>query len=181
MESILYLLLFFVFFFFSIFFTVYFGFLFYSAFYGAPYVPTSKKDLFEILSYAQLKPEQSFFELGCGDGRVTRMAVQQFKVKGTGIDINGLLVMWARCKAWMQGIGDIHFRVDNVTSCSFKNVDVIYMFLLPQLINTFYDRLAREVSPNTLIISHGFSVPQWNDYLVSKRPSRRFPTYYYRI
>jgi cyclopropane fatty-acyl-phospholipid synthase-like methyltransferase len=181
MVSLFYLGLFICFFALSIFFAVYFLLMLYSAFEGAPYVPTRDKDILEILSYAKLEPNQTFLELGCGDGRVTRTAVQHFHVRGIGIDVNLGLVLWARCKAWFQGLPHIQFRRDNVRSMSFDTIDVIYMFLLPKLIKTFSQRLALEVNPGTLVISHGFAVPGWEQYLMSKRHSRTFPTYYYKI
>lgn len=181
MSAVLYLFLFILFFLSSIFFAIYFILLLYSALEGAPYVPTRGKDIMEILSHADLKPGQSFLELGCGDGRVTRTAVKQYQVKGTGIDVNQGLVLWARLKAWFQGLPNVRFIRENVKTISFDKRDVIYMFLLPNLIKTFAERLAVEVEPNTLVISHGFRVPQWAEHLEYTRKSPSFPTYYYRL
>jgi cyclopropane fatty-acyl-phospholipid synthase-like methyltransferase len=148
---------------------------------GAPFVGTRNKELISILSQANLKQGQSFLELGCGDGRVIRTAVKKFHVRGTGIDVNAAFILWARFWSWVEGLSGIDFRLGNVKTYSFKDVDVIYMFLLPRLIHTFSDRLAREVDPGTLVISHGFTVPDWEEYLVEKRSSRHFSTYYYKI
>lgn len=181
MLAILYLFLFILFFASSILFALYFILALYSALEGAPYVPTNKQDIREILSYAKLKPGQTFLELGCGDGRITRAAVKHFRVKGIGVDVNHGLVLWARLHAWIQGLSDIHFSRNNVKKVPFRNIDVIYIFLLPKLINTFSDRLALEADPETLVISHGFRIPQFADRLEDVRPSKSFPTYYYRM
>lgn len=181
MEVYLYLFLFVLFFIFSVFFAAYFIILLYSAFKGAPYVPTRAKDIQDILSHADLKSGQTFIELGCGDGRVTREAVKQYGVKGRGIDVNQALILWARLKSWLLGVPNVHFEKNNVKTMSYADIDVIYMFLLPSLIETFHNRLVREVKPDTLIISHGFKVSGWEKYLTYKRSSRTFPTYYYRI
>jgi SAM-dependent methyltransferase len=148
---------------------------------GAPFVGTRNKELVSILSQAKLQSGETFLELGCGDGRVIRTAAKHFQVTGTGIDVNGAFVLWARFWTWAQGLSGIDFKVGNVKTYPFKNVDVIYLFLLPRLINTFADRLPEEVSSGTLVISHGFSVPKWNQYLLKKRSSRYFSTYYYKI
>lgn len=181
MGVVLYLLLFTLFLGGAVFLAVYYILMLYSSIQGAPYVPTRTKELIDILTHADLKPGQRFLELGCGDGRVTRAAVRHFQVRGRAVDINGGLILWARIKTWLKRMPRIHFHVGNVKHMSFRDVDVIYMFLLPQLIQTFADRLAYEVKPDTVVISHGFSVPQWEQFLQHKRISRYFSTYYYKI
>jgi tRNA A58 N-methylase Trm61 len=51
-------------------------------FLGAPYVPTSQKDIEEILKRAKLKKGQQFLELGSGDGRIIRAAVKNTRSMG---------------------------------------------------------------------------------------------------
>src|SRR3989344_8472148 len=64
--------------------------------FGAPYVPTSSKILDEILKEARLEKGQLFIELGSGDGRVLRRAVKNFQVKGVGVDMNPLPIIYSK-------------------------------------------------------------------------------------
>jgi SAM-dependent methyltransferase len=157
--------------------------LLYSAFKGAPYVATRKKDIQSILGPAKLKRGQNFLEIGCGDGRIVRYAVQNYGVYGVGMDVNLVFVYWARLKALLQGINDSHlkFRKGNVMNFSFKDVDIIYMFLLPNLIERFYKRIEEGINRDVLVISHGFIISAWADKLIFKRTAKDFHSYYYKV
>ncbi|MFH0979739.1 MAG: class I SAM-dependent methyltransferase, partial [Candidatus Roizmanbacteria bacterium] len=107
---ILYLLLILLLLAFLIFMSVYTVFLIYSSAMGSPYVATSKKRIQEILKEANLKKGKIFVELGCGDGRIVRTAVKHYEVKGVGIDINPLLIYWAK----ILGKNKAQFKVENI-------------------------------------------------------------------
>jgi hypothetical protein len=49
----------------------------------APWVPTRSKDIKRGLDLAKMKPNEIFFELGCGDGRVVFFANKNYKVNAT--------------------------------------------------------------------------------------------------
>ena len=83
--------------------------LLYSSIMGAPYVPTSKKHIDEILKKANLKKDQVFMELGSGDGRIVRRAVQVYGVKGIGVDINSLLIILSKLLASRQHLEEVTF------------------------------------------------------------------------
>jgi len=70
--------------------------LIYSTIMGSPYVPIRRKKIREILKEADLKQNKKFIDIGCGDGRVVKEAVQTFNVKGTGIDINPIILYKAK-------------------------------------------------------------------------------------
>lgn len=154
--------------------------LLFSSFMGAPYVPTNMKEIELILKEARLKKGQRFIELGCGDGRVTCMAVKKYGVRGLGIDINPTFVYLSRLKAWLQKIEQVEFRVQNVFDVSIKDFHIIYMFLMPEMITSLKDKL-KTVEKGTMIISHGFKIKDWDDYMIKTLQRKPFPTYYYRV
>ncbi|NTU73819.1 methyltransferase domain-containing protein [Candidatus Roizmanbacteria bacterium] len=150
----------------------------FSSLMGSPYVPTKKKEIEEMLKTAKLKKGQKFLELGSGDGRVVRTAVKMFGVVGQGIDINPTLVWIARFKARLQKLKNITFKTQNIFSTSYKDADVIYLFLMPELIAKMRPKMETEIKPTTIIISHGFKVEGWTPYqTIVHKP---FPTYYYQ-
>src|SRR5690349_926193 len=65
-------------------------------FMGAPFVPTSRKELRQVLKKAGLKKRMTFIDLGSGDGGVIREAVSNFGVLGIGIELNPLLIWYSR-------------------------------------------------------------------------------------
>lgn len=149
--------------------------------YGSPFVPTGHRTLRRILSEADLKAGQMFVDLGCGDGRVVRMAVQQYGVVGIGVDINPFLVLLARFTAWLEGLHFIEFRIENMKDADLTNADAIYMFLMPQLILDIRGKLEAELKNGAIIISHGHKIPNWDVYNYKTLENDMFPTYFYHL
>ena len=161
--------------------SIYISGLIYSVFMGAPYVPTQKKHLKDILKLAKLKQGQNFLEIGSGDGRVVSEAVHTYKVNGKGIEINPILVTQARLIAALRKLDTIEFVRQDIRKMDFKAYDVIYIFLLPGIIETLRERIEKDCKKGTLIICHGFQIKAWEKKLEQKREIKPFYTYYYRL
>lgn len=147
---------------------------------GAPYVSTKDTAYRQILAEADLQPEQLFIELGSGDGRLVRHAVLNYRVKGIGVEINPTLTYLARRRAKKQRLRNITFLTQNIKDTDLRSADVIYMFLLPQLIDQLKDKLTNEPKNNTLIISHAFKI-HYLERFQFKKIDGKFQTYFYRI
>jgi hypothetical protein len=152
-----------------------------SDFKGAPFVPTSNRNLKEILGKAKLKKGQIFLELGSGDGRVLREAVEKFGVLGIGIEVNPMLVYLSKLIARIQNLSNIKFLRLSFFDYSFKESDVIFMFLLPKTIKKLREKFLGECKKGTLIISHGFKIEDFEKKLIQKIEKEPYPTYYYKI
>jgi cyclopropane fatty-acyl-phospholipid synthase-like methyltransferase len=64
--------------------------LFISIFDGAPYVPALKKSQVAVFKLLDLKPGQTFVDLGSGDGKMLRFAAKN-GLKAIGYEINPVL------------------------------------------------------------------------------------------
>lgn len=156
--------------------------LLFSAFKGAPYVPTSKRQLNTILENAHLKKGAQFVELGSGDGRMVRLAVKKFGVKGIGIEINPLLIWWSRLLSRWDGTSKgVHFIQKNVFNYSLVNVDCLYIFLMPELIVKLLPKFKSELQKGTTIVSHGFKIVGFEKHLIHTVQDKAFSTYYYKV
>lgn len=157
-----------------------FGLLF-SALKGAPYVPTSRKKLTEILNVVKPHTNATFFELGSGDGRMVRFAAQTYGVRGIGIEVNPLLVWWSRLLARRDKIQNVVFLKRNIFSTDMSSASYIYIFLMPELIVKLLPKFEAELKKGTVVISHGFKIIPWEKKLWKTLPSPTFSTFYYRI
>ncbi len=165
---------------FSGWFIVHYLWLSYSAIMGAPYVPSKADELAAVLAHARLTPADTFLDVGCGDGRVVLTAISTYGVTGTGVDINPVLIRTARAQAREQGISAT-FQTGNIKNVDYAPYSVIYLYLLPQLIQQITTRILAQTAPGTLVISHWFSIRGWEPYLESTYQGRDFTSYYYRI
>merc|ERR1719454_2466364 len=63
------------------------------------FIPTEQTSIDPILSVLRLEPDDVFYDLGCGDGRIVVSVVKHFRCRGIGIEVNRLLVVKARAQA----------------------------------------------------------------------------------
>lgn len=155
--------------------------LLFSAVKGAPYVPTSRKKLQEIIDMVKPNNNDLFFELGSGDGRLLRYVVSKYSVRGVGIEVNPLLVWISRILAKRSKLKNITFLRQNIFSTDLSEADYIYIFLMPELIVKLLPKFQNELKKGTVIISHGFKIVSWEKKLWKTLPASTFSTYYYKI
>ncbi len=154
--------------------------LIYSWLKGAPYVPTQQKEIEGILEEAALIKGMHFLELGCGDGRVVRLAAEKFEVNGVGVDVNPELIIRANILAKSKHLDNVTFQVKNILETDLSKADVIYIYLFPKLIERIKDKLIQETKDDVFIISHGFKIPFLSSMLVKERKGTKYNTYYYQ-
>lgn len=147
---------------------------------GAPYVATKRKQIEALLKKGHLKRRQKFLELGCGDGRVVRTAVKQYGVIGHGVDINTTLIWLAKFRARIERTRNLTFSTKSIENTDFSTYDVIYLYLLPNLIEKLENKFKADIRPGTLVISHAFELNFFNTYLVATLEDKPYKTFYYK-
>ncbi len=161
-------------------FTIYILGLIFSSIMGSPYVPTKRKQVELILKNAKFKKGQYLIEIGSGDGRLSTMATKLYGVKALGIDINPMLIKYAKLKARLARATHVQFKRANILHEDLTKADVIYIFLMPELIKKLEPQLSH-LRKKTLVISHGFKVPYLEKKKIQTIEQRPFPTYFYKI
>ena len=116
-----------------------------------PYVPTNMSVVEAMLKLAAVKEGETVYDLGCGDGRIVITAVGQFKAKkGLGVDFNP-----ERLKQ-----GDVL----KMTEEDFKDVDVVTLYLLPEVNRRLKPILQKGLKPGARVVSHDFDMGEdWKE------------------
>jgi len=122
---------------------------------GAPYVPTPPDVIRHALRLAQVQPGETVVDLGCGDGRVLRLAAQEFGAVGVGIEVNPLWVWWARWRC--RGL-PVTVQWGRLEQADLSGADVVYLFLAPAVWPRLTSRLAG-LRPAVRLVSYGFALP----------------------
>lgn len=148
---------------------------------AAPFVPSSSKYTLEILERAKLKRNQKFLELGSGDGRVLRMAVNKYRVLGVGVELNPFLVWYSRLFSLFFGPKGISYKIGDIYREPISDIDVIFVFLTHRGMAKLAKKVKTEAKKKVLVISHGFKMPGFEKELIHIIDRDVFPTYYYKI
>jgi len=129
------------------------------AIFGAPFVPTPRKTMQRMFKSANIKPDQIFYDLGCGDGRFIREAARSYQAKAIGIELNPLLFLYAKFRSRKQKNETIFYQ--NFYKTELKNADIVVCYLMPKTMKKIEAKFKRELKPGCKIISHGFRLKSW--------------------
>ena len=128
----------------------------------APAFPTPQVVVDHMLELAQVKPNETVYDLGCGDGRIVIFAAKQYGARGVGIDLNPVRIDEARANARSAGVTDrVSFEVNDLFDADISGASVVALYLLPEANLRLRDRLLRELKPGTRVVSHSFAMGDW--------------------
>ncbi len=129
-------------------------------FYGVPYVPTKHGLIKEAVKSLKLKKGQKVIELGSGDGRVSIMFAKEHPVEVLGVEKIRWLLWNSRLRALLTPFkkGRVRFERKDLFRVSLKEVDVVYMYLLPWMIKKLIPRIEKELKKGALIVSFDYLV-----------------------
>jgi len=132
----------------------------------APYVVSPARVVDRMLELANIKPGETVFDLGSGDGRVLIAAVEKYKAKAVGVEISPGLVAKATANIQKEGLTD-QARViqGDVLTADLTGADVVFLYLVTPLNERLRPRLERFLKAGARVISHDYAIPGW-------RPSR---------
>ena len=137
-----------------------------------PYEPSPPEVVAEMLKLANVQKKDVVYDLGCGDGRIVITAVKEFKAKkGLGIDFNperlkdcdksmkDAKLTEAQTKSLTFKQGDVL----KMTADDFKDVDVVTLYLLPEVNLRLMPVLQKGLKPGARIVSHDFDMGDWKE------------------
>lgn len=138
-----------------------------------PFVPTHEKVVAAMLKMANVKEGDTVYDLGCGDGRIVITAVKEFKAKrGLGIDFNPDRLKDCAKRMEEEKLTDeqkkkLTFKQGDVlkmTEEDFKDVDVVTLYLLPDVNKRLKPVLQRGLKPGARVVSHDFDMGEdWKE------------------
>jgi precorrin-6B methylase 2 len=127
-----------------------------------PYVPTPPSVVKRMLELAQVSKDDFVLDLGSGDGRIAIAAAKDFGARALGVDLDPQRIKEANENAAKAGVTDrVAFRQQNLFETSIKDANVITMYLLSGVNLQLRPRLLEELRPGTRLVSHAFSMGEW--------------------
>ncbi|HJT61355.1 MAG TPA: methyltransferase domain-containing protein [Burkholderiales bacterium] len=141
------------------------------------WVPTPDDVVERMLTMAQVTPNDSVWDLGAGDGKIAIMAAKKFGARATGVEYNPDMVKHANANAQAAGVagsgqGKAVIRHGDIFATDFSSATVITLYLLPAL-NMKLRPTILSMRPGTRVVSHSFSMEDWEADEISTMEGRR--------
>lgn len=127
---------------------------------NAPFITSHQTVVEKMVEVAGLKPDDTVYDLGCGDGRIVITAVAKSGCRGVGIDIDPERIAESIENAKSQGVADrVEFREQDVFTVDLREVDVAMMYLLGGMIAKLEPQF-EQMKPGSRIVTHDFWMEQ---------------------
>ncbi len=149
----------------------------------APYVASPTRVMDRMLELANIKPGETLYDLGCGDGRILIAAVRKYKVNAVGIEISPKLVAKASASIRKAGL-ESKARViqGDVLSVDPAGADVVYLYLSTRANEQLRPRLEAYLKAGARVVSHDYPVPGWKPTKVEETEgSQKHMIYLYEM
>ena len=116
----------------------------------------------QMLTLAHLKQGELLIDLGCGDGRVAIMAVQEFGARSVGVEMREDLVKQALGKVSELGFdGQVKIINGDVFNVDLSQADVVTLYLTTSGNDKLKPKLESELKTDTRVVSHDYEVLGW--------------------
>lgn len=139
----------------------------------APYVTSPVRIVDRMLELAHLKPGETLYDLGCGDGRILIAAAEKYKVKAVGVEISPKLVAEAKANIESAGLTDQASVIrGDLLETDLSDADVVTIYLATSSNQKLRPRLERFLKAGARVISHDYAVPGWKPSHVERADDR---------
>ncbi len=130
--------------------------------YDVPYVSTPYEVVEEMLGIAGVNKDDILYDLGCGDGRIVITAAKKYGCRGVGVDLDPQRIKESRENAVKENVANkVKFIQQDLFEADISEATVMTLYLLSSVNLKLRPRLLRELKPGTRIVSHDFSMGEW--------------------
>jgi protein-L-isoaspartate O-methyltransferase len=144
----------------------------------APYVASPSHVVDLMLEIAKIKPGETLYDLGSGDGRILIAAAERYQAKAVGVEISPNLVAAANEDIKKAGLADrVRVIQGDVLQTDFSSANVVTLYFDTQANAKLRPQLDK-LKPGTRIVSVDHEVPGWKPVRVEKTQDRRSHTLY---
>jgi tRNA A58 N-methylase Trm61 len=134
-----------------------------------------------MLSLADLKPGETFYDLGAGDGRTVIMAAKDFGAKAVGVELREDLAKRALNSISELGLEkNAQILQSDLFKVDLSVANVIFMYLTTSANDKVKPKLESELRPGSRVVSHDYEVLGWKPSRVDnfcENPKLGYPTH----
>ena len=137
-------------------------FVFASFVFGAGYQPTPPSAALTMLRLAELRPDDTLYDLGAGTGALVFRAVRLYGVRAVGVEVEPIRVLVLRLRRLFSRRPErLTIRWGNLFDLDFSGATVVATFLWPGAMVRLRPKLESELRPGARVVSHCHPIPGW--------------------
>jgi len=137
------------------------------------WVPTPNDVVDRMLRMAQVTAQDYVVDLGAGDGKIAIAAAKKYGARALGIEYNPDMARHAQRNVERAGVaGRARIQQGDIFATDFSQATVVTMYLLPAL-NLKLRPTLLAMRPGTRVVSHSFSMDDWEADEISSLDGRR--------
>jgi hypothetical protein len=140
------------------------------ALYGLPSRPTRPDRIRKALKLVNLRPDETLYDLGAGDGRVLLIAAHEFRANAVGIEIGPVqcALIWLRIVA--NGLGDkVQLKWGNYFKTDLSQADVVFIYATSREVQRLAPYLEKQMRRGSRLVSISADFPEWEPSVFDER------------
>jgi len=147
----------------------------------APFVASPTPVVRQMLILAELKPGETLYDLGSGDGRAVIMAAKDFGAKSVGVELRDDLAKRALDSVQQLNLTDkIQIIQKDIFEVDLSPADVVFLYLTTSANEKVKPKLEAELKPGARVVSHDYEVLGWKPFKVEnfcENPRLGYPSH----
>ncbi len=137
---------------------------------STPYGGTPKDVAQAMIRLAEIREGETVCDIGAGDGRILITAKRQNpSIRAIGYEVALGIWLWGKLRIAFSG-EDVTLLNRNALRADLSKVDVLFLYVGPQMMRRLLPKLQKELRPGARVVSHVFRFPD-RSATVSERVS----------
>jgi cyclopropane fatty-acyl-phospholipid synthase-like methyltransferase len=131
-------------------------------FYGVPWRATKDRRIRKALQLASLKPGETLYDLGSGDGRVLIIGAREFGASGVGIEVGPVQVVLSKLMFFLNGINSkVRVRREDFYRSDLRTADVVFAYLTSDQAPHLQKQFEKQLKNGARVVTISFDIPGW--------------------
>jgi SAM-dependent methyltransferase len=135
----------------------------------APSYPSPQPVVDRMLALADIKPGETVYDLGCGDGRIVITAATKFAAKAVGVEIRRDIYEKTAAHVASLGLADqVRIVHGDALKTNLAPADVVTLYLLTSSNERLRPVLEAQLRKGARVVSHDFEIRGWKPMKTEK-------------
>lgn len=130
--------------------------------FGVNFLPMPPAVVSVMLRLAAVSPNDTVYDLGCGDGRIVIECAKAYGARAVGFDYDRRLIQQATENARKANVESlVRFERRDLFDVSLCEATVVTLYLSPTINSHLRRKLRRELRPGSRVVSYVFEMGDW--------------------